>query len=65
RVVADRLIKGGGMGEGMMGAGVVMGLLILVFAVVSILVPFFVLRIRNEAIKTNQKLDTIIGLLRK
>jgi len=64
-VVADRLIKGGGMGEGMMGAGVVMGLLILVFAVVSILVPFFVLRIRNEAIKTNQKLDTIIGLLRK
>lgn len=64
-MVADRLIKGGGMGEGMMGAGVVMGLLILVFAVVSILVPFFVLRIRNEAIKTNQKLDTIIGLLRK
>jgi len=64
-VGADRVIKGGGMGEGMMGAGVVMGLLILVFAVVSILVPFFVLRIRNEAIKTNQKLDTIIGLLRK
>ncbi|MFA7383182.1 MAG: hypothetical protein WC001_07005 [Desulfurivibrionaceae bacterium] len=53
------------MGDGMMGAGVVMGLLILVFAVVSILVPFFVLRIRNEAIKTNQKLDTIIGLLKK
>lgn len=53
------------MGEEMMGVGVVMGVLILVFVVVSILVPFFILRIRNEAIKSNQKLDTIIELLRK
>jgi hypothetical protein len=55
--------KEGGVGEAMLGFGFVMWLLVLVFAVVSILVPFFIMRIRREAILTNKKLDQIILLL--
>jgi uncharacterized membrane protein len=51
--------------EGMAGIGVIMGLFVLVLLIVSILVPFFILRIRNEAIKANQKLDIIIALLQQ
>lgn len=51
------------MGDAMLGFGFVMWLLIMVFAVVSILVPFFIMRIRREAILTNKKLDQIIQIL--
>ena len=33
-------------------------------AILAFLMPFFVLRIRNEAIQTNKKLDEIASLLR-
>lgn len=38
---------------------------ILITFVLAVLMPFFVLRIRNESIKTNKKLDEIISLMSK
>lgn len=51
------------MGDALLGFGFVMWLLVLAFAVVSVLVPFFIMRIRREVILTNKKLDQIIQLL--
>jgi hypothetical protein len=56
-------------GEEDRGGGCIVGLwlrdvvAVLVFAVVSVLVPFFIMRIRREVILTNKKLDQIIQLL--
>lgn len=54
-----------GMGiiHALMGAGGLMALLWLVFAVFLFLLPFFVLKIRNEVVAMNKKMDTIIALL--
>lgn len=52
--------------EPMYGLGSLFVLLFsIALAIVTCLIPFFILRIRNEAIKSNQKLDTIIELLRR
>ncbi len=39
-------------------------ILLLIAGVMAILTPFFVFRIRSESIKTNQKLDELISLMR-
>ena len=44
--------------------GGIFGVFIIITAIVAFLMPFFVLRIRNESIKTNKKLDEIAGLIR-
>lgn len=54
---------GDGMGAAMASVGFFLVIFILVFLVVSILVPFFIMRIRREAIETNAKLAKIIQLL--
>ena len=38
-------------------------ILLIILAVLAILMPFFVLKIRNETISINKKLSTIITLL--
>ena len=47
---------------GMEGLYLLLPILILIYAIVTFLLPFFVLRIRNELISTNKKLDTLISL---
>ncbi len=39
-------------------------ILLLIAGVMAILTPFFVFRIRSESIKTNQKLDELISLMK-
>ncbi|HKK89266.1 MAG TPA: hypothetical protein VJ917_10470 [Saprospiraceae bacterium] len=41
----------------------VVSLLVLIYAIVSLLLPFFVLRIRNEMISMNKKMSKLIDLL--
>jgi len=45
--------------------GLVIAIFILVLAVLALLMPFFVLRIRNEVILINKNLSIISGLLQK
>ena len=45
------------------GTQEVVAVLIFILAVLLILMPVFVYQIRNAAMKTNKRLDTIIGLL--
>jgi hypothetical protein len=43
--------------------GVIIFFFLLILLAVSLFVPFFILRIRDESIETNIKLDRIIKLL--
>ena len=54
---------GMGIVHALMGAGGLMVLLWLVFVVFLFLLPFFVLKIRNEVVAMNRKMDAIICLL--
>jgi len=46
----------------MEGLGI-LGILIIVCAIMTLLLPFFVFRIRNEMISMNKKMTTLINLL--
>ena len=46
------------------GLMVLITLLIIVYAVVTFLLPFFVLRIRNEMISMNKKMSQLINIMR-
>jgi hypothetical protein len=46
------------------GLGLIIILVLLVAAVLAFLIPFFILKIRNEVISINGKMDIIIKLLR-
>ncbi|MCF8112148.1 MAG: hypothetical protein K9J85_11775 [Desulfobacteraceae bacterium] len=45
------------------GIALIVALLLLIYAIVTFLLPFFVLRIRNEMISMNQKMSQLIKLL--
>ena len=50
---------------GVFGGSAIVSILVLVFGIMGLLLPFFVFRIRNETISTNKKLARIIELLEK
>jgi len=43
--------------------GSIAGLLMIVLAILAVLIPFFILKIRNETVAINKKLSTVITLL--
>lgn len=45
------------------GIALIVGLLVLIYAIVTFLLPFFVLRIRNEMISMNKKITRLVVLL--
>ena len=51
------------MNEPVFNFGFGFGLLILIVGIFTLLVPFFVFKIRNEVVKMNRKMDKIIDLL--
>ena len=49
--------------EGLLAGSGILTIIVFVVAVLAFLMPFFVLKIRNQVVSINQKMDTIIELL--